>query len=91
MAVPSVLLLGVEGSVCLLDPALMDWFAYSPREKVKLSKVRREENKVAMDPDIMQASSPLNASQGKIYIKKIKKPVIHIYQVMIMSYNILLL
>ncbi|XP_060068135.1 intermembrane lipid transfer protein VPS13B-like [Ylistrum balloti] len=61
--VPSVLLLNMEGVVCLLDPSLINWFSYTPRDKVKLSNHGRE--KVTVDKSLANVALPLktNASQ----------------------------
>jgi len=61
LAAPAVVLLNIEGTCCSLDPALLDWFSYNPKVKVKPL-----ERKVELNLELAKAASPLqgNLSQG---------------------------
>ena len=61
-SVPAVVLVNMEGLAACLDPALLDWLQYTPRQKV----VPTAEKKIDIDLDLAKAASPLqgNISQG---------------------------
>lgn len=62
--VPSVFLLNMEGIVCQLDPALMNWLSYNPKDKVKLSSQGRE--KVTVDQSLADAALPLKRKTSQV-------------------------
>ncbi|XP_033726572.1 vacuolar protein sorting-associated protein 13B-like isoform X2 [Pecten maximus] len=64
MDVPSVLLLSMEGIVCQLDPALINWLSYNPRDKMKLSSQGRE--KVTVDQSLAHAALPLKTKTSQV-------------------------
>ncbi|XP_021340497.1 vacuolar protein sorting-associated protein 13B-like isoform X1 [Mizuhopecten yessoensis] len=54
----------MEGVVCLLDPALINWFSYDPHNNVKLSNQGRET--VTLDASLVKATLPLKTNTSQV-------------------------